>query len=183
MKENVKSNMSRILFRGATTIVAVGIAISTLHAGPNSNKAVTADKPANVVAHVQLSGGPVTRMLLVKKNGREYLLLALDASPNVAILDVSEPSQPRSIDTAPAATGASSAEVKVIADTIALLGTSAAGNNSSPNPKEIRSIPGVTASMRDKANGLIYVTNGDGLWIVKTKQRVESDAVVDNYGG
>jgi hypothetical protein len=33
------------------------------------------------------------------------------------------------------------------------------------------------------ARGLIYVTNGDGLWIVKSKQKVEEEAIVDNYGG
>ena len=182
MKENVNCKMSKVLRQAAVAMVAIGIAaVPALHAKPNSNK--TADKPANVVAHVQLSGGPVTRMLLVKKNGREYLLLALDASPNVAILDVSEPSQPRSIDTALVATGAPSAEVKLIADTLALFGTSGPGNGPASDPKEIRSIPGVTASMTDKANGLIYVTNGDGLWIVKTKQRVETDAAFDNYGG
>jgi hypothetical protein len=182
MKENANSKTSKVLRQAAILIVAIGMAVvPTLHAKPNSNKAQ--DKPANVVAHVQLSGGPVMRMLLVKKNGREYLLLGLGSSPDLAILDVSEPSQPRAIDTTSASTGTSSAEVKLVADTLTLFGTSEAGKTSPPNPKEIRSFSGVTASMIDKARGLIYVTNGDGLWIVKTKQKADEDAVVDNYGG
>jgi hypothetical protein len=52
-----------------------------------------------------LSSGPVTQMLLVKKNGKEYLQFGLDSSTNVAILDVSEPSQPRTIDTPPGVAG------------------------------------------------------------------------------
>jgi hypothetical protein len=72
--------------------------------------------------------------------------------------------------------------VKVVADTLTFFGTSDAPVSGS-NPKEIRSLSGVTASMKDKARGLIYVTNGDGLWIVKTKQQVELDAAVDSYGG
>jgi hypothetical protein len=182
MKENANCKLSKGFCRSAIAIVAIGIAAApAIHARPNSNK--TSDKPANVVAHVQLSGGPVTRMLLVKKNGNEYLVLGLDSSTNVAILDVSKPSQPRTIDTAAATVGAPSAEVKVVADTLTLFGISAPGTDSRSNPKEIRSFSGVTASMTDKARGLIYVTNGDGLWIVKTKQRVETDAALDNYGG
>jgi len=180
MKENI-SKLSKGLCRSVIAIVAIGIAAApAIHAKPNSNK--TSDKPANVVAHVQLSGGPVTRMLLVKKNGNEYLVLGLD-STNVAILDVSEPGNPRTIDTAAKAGGAPSAEVKVVADTLTFFGTSDAGTASASSPKEIRSLSGVTASMKDKARGLIYVTNGDGLWIVKTKQQVELDAALDNYGG
>jgi hypothetical protein len=37
--------------------------------------------------------------------------------------------------------------------------------------------------MKDKARGLIYVANGEGLWIVKTKQKADADAITDNYGG
>jgi len=179
MKENA-SKLSTGLCRSVIAIFAIGIAAApALRAKPNSNK--TSDKPANVVAHVQLSSGPVTRMLLVKKNGNEYLVLGLD-STNVAILDVSNPGQPRTIDTTSVAGGAPSAEVKVVADTLTFFGTSDAAPSGS-NPKEIRSLSGVTASMKDKARGLIYVTNGDGLWIVKTKQQVELDAALDNYGG
>jgi hypothetical protein len=182
MKENASSKLSQSLCRSAIAIVAIGIAAAgpAVNATPNSNK--TSDKPANVVAHVQLSGGPVTRMLLVKKNGNEYLVLGLDSSTNVAILDVSEPGNPRTINTAARAGGVPSVEVEVVADTLAFFGTSDAPASGS-NPKEIRSLSGVTASMIDKARGLIYVTNGDGLWIVKTKQQVELDAALDNYGG
>jgi hypothetical protein len=182
MKENANSKFSKGLGRAAIAIVAIGIAAApAVHAKPNSNK--RADNPANVVAHVELSGGPVTRMLLVKKNGKEYLLLGLDSSARVAILDVSEPGQPRTIDTAPGAAGAPSTEVKVVADTLTLFGTSDAETASSSNPKVIRSLSGVTAFIKDKVHSLIYVTNGDGLWIVKTKQGADAAAAPDYYGG
>jgi len=35
----------------------------------------------------------VTRMLLVKNRGKEYLLLGVDSSSSVALLDVSKPNQ------------------------------------------------------------------------------------------
>jgi hypothetical protein len=182
MTQNANSKLWKGLGRLAVAIVAIGVAAtgSAVNAKPNSNK--TADMPANVVAHIQISGGPVTRMLLVKKNGKEYLLLGLDSPTSVAIFDVSSPGQPQAINTTPGAAGASSVEVKLIADTLALFGTSDAVTASLSNAKEIRDLTGVTASMKDKVRGLIYVTNGDGLWVVKTKQKADADAMVDNYG-
>jgi hypothetical protein len=182
MKENVNSKFSKGLCRAAIAIVAIGIAAApAVHAEPNSKRPV--GKLANVVAHVELSGGPVTRMLLVKKNSKEYLLLGRDASSQVAILDVSEPGKPRTIATTAGAAGAPAAELRIVTDTLTLFGTSEAETAASFDPKEIRSLSGVTAFIRDKAHGLIYITNGDGLWIVKTKHRADADAVPDYYGG
>jgi hypothetical protein len=183
MKGNASSKLSKGFYRAAIAAAAIGIALAgqVVNAKPNPNKGE--DKPANVVAHVQLSGGPVTRMLLVKKEGKEYLLVGLNSTASVAVFDVSNPDQPRTIDTASSTTGAPSAEVKVVTDTLTLFGSSDAGTASSANSKDMRSFSGVTASMKDKARGLTYVTNGDGLWIVKSKQKVAEEAIVDNYGG
>jgi hypothetical protein len=183
MNANTSSKLSKGLYRAAIAVAAIGIAAAaaSVQAKPNPNKGD--DKPANIVAHVQLPGGPVTRMLLVKKEGKEYLLVGLNSTASVAVFDVSNPDRPRAIDTNSSASGAPSAEVKVVADTLTLFGSSDAGTSSAANSKDMRSFSGVTASMKDKARGLIYVTNGDGLWIVKTKQKVEEEAIVDNYGG
>jgi len=182
MKENANSKSSKGLCRVAIAVVAMAIAAAqAVHAKPKSNK--VADMPANVVTHVQLSGGPVSGMLLVKKNGKEYLLLGLGSSASVAILDVSDPGQPARIDTAPGPAEAPSAEVKVVAATLTVFGNSETETASSSNLKEIRSLSGVTAFMNDQARGLIYATNGDGLWIVKTEQSADADAAVDYYGG
>jgi len=112
---------------------------------------------------------------LVKKNGKEYLLLGLDSSSHVAIVDVSEPSQPRTMTVA-GASGATATELKVVAETLRLFATSEAESAASAGPKEIRNLSGVTAYVKDKAHGLIYVTNGDGLWILKTKEQADNEA-------
>jgi len=175
MRKNVTGRCSEALRYAAIAIVAAGIAATpSVHAKPNSK--TTAGNPANVVAHVELSGGPATRMLLVKKNGKEYLLLGLDSSPHVSILDVSEPSLPRTIDTVAGATVAPATELKVVAETLRLFATSEAESAASAGPKEIRSLSGVTAYVKDKAHGLIYIANGDGLWILKTKEQADNEA-------
>ena|SRR5271155_3807505 len=180
MRKHVNSKCSRGLRCAAIAIVATGIAVApSVHAKPNSK--TTASNPANVVAHVELSGGPATRMLLVKRNRKEYLLLGFDSPSHVAMLDVSKPSQPRTVDAVAGAAGAPVTELKVVSDTLTLFGTSDAESAASAGPEEIRSLSGVTAFVKDKAHGLIYVTNGEGLWILKTKQKADADAVPDFY--
>ena len=179
MRKNVTGRCSEALRRAAIAIVIVGVAAAPAVPAKGSSK-TTSGTPPNVVAHVQLSGGPTTRMLLVRKNGREYLLLGLDSSPHAAVLDVTQPSQPRPVETVAGAAGAPAIELKVIADTLTLFGTSDTESAASAGPKEIRSLSGVTAFVKDKAQGLIYVTNGDGLWILKTKERADDE--VQYYG-
>jgi hypothetical protein len=172
MKENANDQLSKICRRAALAIVAIGIAAaSTLNAKANASKA--ANTPEKVVAHVELSGRPVTRMLLVKNKGKEYLLLGLDSPSGVALLDVSKPNQAHTIDIAAGAAGTTVTELKIVADTLRIFGASEAEGSS--EPKEIHSLSGVTAFLSDKTHGLIYATNGDGLWIVKTPQRADAD--------
>jgi hypothetical protein len=180
MKENRSTKCSKGLQRAAIALVAIGMAAApALYAKPNSSK--TAAKPENVVAHIELSGGPVTRMLLVKKNRKEYLVLGRDSSAAVALLDVTKPGQAHTIDIAAGAEGATATELKIIADTLTLFGAPNAAAAGSSEPREIRVLPGVTAFVKDKTHGLIYATNGDGLWIVKTPQRADADAERDYY--
>jgi len=182
MKENANRRLWKGLCLAAIAIVAIGIAATpAVHAKQKSKS--TAGNLANLVAHIELSRGPVTRMLLVKKNSKEYLLLGLDSSSGVVLLDVTEPGQPRTITVAAGATGAPAAELKVIADTLTLFGTAEGETVASSDPKEIRSLSGVTAFMKGKARGLVYATNSDGLWIVKSKHRADADAAPDYYGG
>ena len=184
MRNSLSSKSSKTPFKTAIALLAVGIATApAVLAQSNSENA--AGQHTNVVAHVELSGGPVTRMLLVKKDSKPYLLLGLDSSSAVVIFDVSKPSQPQRIDATAGATGAPAAELKVVADTLTLFGTSenpSAGNTRS-TPKEIHNLSGVTAYVTDKAHRLVYAANGEGLWIVKMKQRFEAEIPIDYYGG
>lgn len=176
MKRNLSNTVPRSLRRAALALVCLGIAAApAVHAKPRSKSAD--DTSANVVAHVPVSGGTAKRMLLVKKGNREYLVLGLESASGIAIFDVSDPAKPRAIDVAAIGARANTTEVTLIADTLALFGDAA----TSQEMKEIRSLSGVTASI--KVRGMIYATNADGLWIVKTKQKAAADdAPSDNYG-
>ena len=172
----IKTAFAITLAMAAMSITATPSA----QAAPNPNK--NTDGPANVVAHVEVAGGPVTRMLLLKKGGKEYLVLGLDSAAHAVAVDVSEPSQPRTLDTVAGAAGAPASELNVVADTLTIFGTAAAESAASAAPKEIRALPGVTAFLKDKAHGLIYATNAAGLWILKTKRQADDEAQFYEYG-
>jgi hypothetical protein len=182
---------SSCTFRSVTTktalaitlaIGAIGIATApAAQAAGNSSK--NTDSPANVVSHVAVSGGNVTRMLLVKRNGKEYLALGLDSSAQVAMVDVSDPRRPLSVNSTVPAGGKPGTELNVLADNLSVFGKSDAATPASADPKELRNLSGVSAFVIDAAHGLIYATNGDGLWIVKTRRQANEDARPDYYGG
>ena len=172
-----KSALAITLAMAAATIATMPAA----HARGNSSK--NADNPSNLVSHVALAGGNVTRMLLVKRNGKEYLVLGLGSSEQVAMVDVSDPRRPHALDSAAAAPGKPGAELTVVADTLSVFGKSDAATPASANPKELRNISGVTAFVIDATHGLIYAASNDGLWIVKTRRQANDDARPDYYGG
>jgi hypothetical protein len=190
---NSINNTSRTFRRFTTkTALAMTLAIAAMgitatltagaaQAGGNSSK--NTDGPANLVGHVTLTGGNVTRMLLVKRNGKEYLVLGLDSSAQVAMVDVSDPRHPQSQDAAAPAPGKRSTELNVVADTLTVFGKSETATPASADPKEIRSLSGVTSFLVDNAHGMIYAANNDGLWIVKTKRQAAEDAQPDYYYG
>ena len=190
MQETLIRNSSRAFRRFTTkTALAITLAITAMgiaatpaaHAAANSSK--NTDRPANFVGHVTVTGGNVTRMMLVKRNGKEYLVLGLDSSAQVAVLDVSDPRRPQSVAPGASAPGKPSTEISVVADTLSVFGKSDAATPASADPKEIRSLSGVTGFLVDYAHGLIYAANNDGLWIVKTKRQAAEDARPDYYGG
>ena len=185
MKETIRSWFLKGVYRVGIVAVALFIAAaSAVYAKANAND--SADNPVRVVAHIQLSGGSVTRMLLVKEAGKQYLLLGLDSSSNVAIVDVSKPARARVIETSAGAMRAPAAETKLVAGALTEFRTLEAEHAISSGSKEIDGFSGVTSSIKGE-HGLIYLANSDGLWIVKaTKQRSESEFNADpdaNYDG
>jgi hypothetical protein len=193
MQETLISNSSQTFRRFTTqTALAITLAITAMGIGATlaaetsqaaANSSKNTDSPANFVGHVNIAGGNVTRMLLVKRNGKEYLVLGLDSSAQVAMVDVSDPRRPQNLDFAAPAPGKRTSELNVVADTLSVFGKSDAATPASADPKEIRSLSGVTAFLIDNAHGLIYAVNNDGLWIVKTKRQAAEEARPDYYGG
>src|SRR6202050_1524418 len=196
MKINLQDEMSgraiKSVSRVAFAFLALGIAVApSMFAEPKEKK--TAVSNLGVVAHVQLDGGSATHMVLMQKNGKEYLYLGLASSTGVCVFDVTTPAAPRKLERFAGAGGAQAADFQLVGDTLAVSSRSGEATSGSPdsaprsvtilnmtdptNLQSIQTFAGVTSVVADNTRGLIYLSNGEGLWIVQAKQprRTETD--------
>jgi hypothetical protein len=201
MESNLQGKMYgrgiKSVARAAVVFLAIGIsAAPSIFAAPKPKKAVVSN--LGVIAHLQLDGGTATRMLLVQKDGKQYLYVGLSASSGVCIFDVTKPGDPRKVEKFAGAGGAQAADFQLVGDTMAV--TSHTGeatatssiaaprsvtilNMTDPaNPQQIQTFADVTSVVTDDARGLIYLSNGEGLWVVQARQPAKAE-VLSSYGG
>lgn len=133
-----------------------------------------------VVGHIPLTDGPVTRFLTTQHYSSYYLYAEHGAGKDVTLIDVTKTSQPLVLANVPYASGSGSGNVTMVAGTAALVTSEPAARAAAPAPQTIRimdfSIPqspkiareftGVTATSTDD-RGLIFVANTDGIWILR----------------
>jgi hypothetical protein len=115
MKRTVNRMCWKSLFRSTVAFLAIMIAAaSAVLAKPRPGK--PRQQPVAVVAHVELSGGPATRMLLVQKDGKEYLYVGRSSPEGWSIVDVSKPDHPRVLDRATGSSPLPTGNFSVVGD-------------------------------------------------------------------
>jgi hypothetical protein len=196
LQDKMRGRAIEWVSRAAVMLFAVGIAAApSVFAKPKVKKA--AESNLGVIAHLQLDGGAAARMVLMEKNGKDYLYVGGGSANGVCILDVTKPEAPRKLEKFGGAGSAQAADFQLVGDTLAVTSrtgessanlSDAAGrsmtifNTSDPaNPQPIQTFSGVTSVVADNARGLIYLSNGEGLWVVQTKQPQKQDPSL--YGG
>jgi hypothetical protein len=195
LQDKVRGKAIKSVSRAAVMLFAIGIAAApSMFAKPRAKKAVASN--LGVIAHLQLDGGTPTRMFLMEKNGKEYLYVGGGSANGVCILDVTKPAAPRKIEKFAGAGSAQAADFQLVGDTLAVTSRSGEATGSSPdetgrsvtivnttdpaNPQPIQTFSGVTSVVADNARGLIYLWNGEGLWVVQAKQPQKAEAA--SYG-
>src|ERR1700693_189276 len=196
LQDKVQCRAIKSVSRAAMMLFAIGIAAApSMFAKPKAKKAVASN--LGVIAHLQLDGGTATRMFLMEKNGKDYLYVGGGSASGVCILDVTKPAFPRKLEKFAGAGGAQAADFQLVGDTLAVTSRTGEASASSSdvtgrsvtivnttdpaNPQPIQTFSGVTSVVADNARGLIYLSNGDGLWVVQAKQPQKVDTSL--YGG
>jgi hypothetical protein len=142
-----------------------------------------------VVGHVPAST-PVTRFLTTQHYSSYYLYAEHQAGQGVTMIDVTRANRPAVLADMPAALPGTSDSLAVVAGTAALV-TSEPTASATPStqtirimdfsdpqhPKVTREFSGVTATSRDDRRGLIFVANGEGIWILR--QHLAEDPEVE----
>jgi hypothetical protein len=173
----------------ANTKEYIGIALLLLAffvATPGVNAKHRADKPtvqpALVIAHLPLEGASVNQIFLREQGGIQYLYMGELSKDGLAIVHVTNANQPSIIKRVAWPDERSTGKLQLIGDrlavaetpdavmaeTISQTGTLTLIDLSDPsNPRTIQSFSGVTGTLADDARNLVYITNNEGLWILK----------------
>jgi hypothetical protein len=141
-----------------------------------------AEDEIEVVGHIALSSGQVVnRFLTTQHYSSAYLYAESVGTKTVTLIDMTRAGNPRVLGDvavgggstlfAVAGTAAVSSDGGTVAPApIDSVRTIRILNFADPlHPKVTREFTGVTATSRDERRGLIYVANGEGIWILRQK--------------
>jgi hypothetical protein len=143
------------------------------------------DVPATVIAHLPLPQATGGQMLLQKENGKQYLYIQQAAKQGFMIVDVSKPEKPNLLKRTAESNQATSGNLEMVSPDVAIAEapektSSTISSNSHPtetvrvldlsdpkNPKTLDTFTKVTSILPDSGHGLIFLTNNDGLWVLR----------------
>jgi hypothetical protein len=184
----------RAVARGHIWNALVLVAFLTAMApGSNANPRPVkpSEQPATVIAHLALLGAPTSQMFLRENSGKQYLYIGMNAKEGLTVVDVTNPTEPNIIKRLAWPNEASTGTVQMVSGGLAL----AEGPDSDSvaiapstrtvkildlsdpvNPRAVLSFSGVTSTLDDDARDLVYIANGEGLWILRNNQALAAAA-------
>jgi len=158
------------------------LAASALSTNAKHRAVKPAVQPATVIAHLELPGASVSQLVLQEHRNKQYLYIERASKEGFAIVDVTKPNQPNVIKREAWPNEAPAGKLQMVGGGLALVeapDAATAETVSRPetlkgldlsdptNPRTILSFSGVTSTLADDARNLVYITNSDGLWILK----------------
>ena len=143
------------------------------------------DVPATVIAHLPLPQATGSQMLLQKEKGKHYLYVQQAGKQGFMIVDVSKPEKPSLLKRTAESNQSTTGNLQMVSPDVAIAEapektpTTLTSSNrptetvrvldlSDPrNPKTLETFNKVTSLLPDGGHGLIYLTNNEGLWILR----------------
>jgi len=174
----------RFVVRGCVRLLLAGVLTASAGASESPAPKPT-DVPADVIAHLPLPQATGSQMLLQKENSKQYLYVQQAGKQGFMIVDVSKPEQPSLLKRTAESNQATTGNLQIVSPDVAIAEapekTPATITSSShptetvrvldlsdpANPKTLETFTKVTSLLPDGKHGLIYLTNNDGLWILR----------------
>ena len=177
-------------FRRAVTLGAVSLALFVVvgSAIAKDHPPKPTDVPATVIAHVLLPQATGNQMLLQKENGRSYLYVQQASKQGFMVVDVTKPEQPNLLKRTAESNHATAGNLAMVSPDVAIAEaperkpTTLTSSNrptetvrvldlSDPrNPKTLQEFKAVTSLLPDGNHGLIFLTNNEGLWVLRYRR-------------
>lgn len=162
----------------------LGVLIGLASAGKQASPKPT-DVPATVIAHLLLPQATGSQMLLQKENAKQYLYVQQATKQGFMIVDVTKPEKPSLLKRIAESNQSTAGDLQMVSPDVAIAEapektpTTLTSSNhptetvrvldlSDPrNPKTLETFNKVTSLLPDGRYGLIYLTNNEGLWILR----------------
>jgi hypothetical protein len=143
------------------------------------------DVPATVIAHLPLPQATGSQMLLQKEKGKQYLYVQQATKQGFMVVDVSKPEAPSLLKRTAESNQATAGNLEIVSPDVAIAEApektpTTLTSNSHPtetvrvldlsdpgNPKTLETFTKVSSLLPDGGHGLIYLTNNDGLYILR----------------
>ncbi|HLI82585.1 MAG TPA: hypothetical protein VKV17_01640 [Bryobacteraceae bacterium] len=133
-----------------------------------------------VVGHISVPGPPVTSFVVTQHYGRNYLYAEHEGGKEINLIDITNGAQPLVLSNVFSQLGGGASLVAATGTAaLTIEGSSSSSGASAPqtirimdlsdpqHPTVAREFTGVTAMTRDEQRGLIFLANGDGIWILR----------------
>jgi hypothetical protein len=138
-----------------------------------------------VIAHLPLPQAAGSQMLLQRENGKHYLYVQQAGKQGFMVVDVSNPERPSLLKRTAESNQSTSGNLEMLSPDVAIAQapektpTTLTSSNhptetvrvldlSDPrDPKTLETFNKVTSLLPDGGHGLVYLTNDDGLWILR----------------
>jgi len=143
------------------------------------------DLPATVIAHLPLPQATGNQMLLQKDDEKQYLYVQQAAKQGFMIVDVSKPEKPSLLKRTAESNQSTAGNLQMVSPDVAIAEApektpTTLTSSSHPtetvrvldlsdprNPRILETFNKVTSILPDGGHGLIYLTNNEGLWILR----------------
>ena len=143
------------------------------------------DVPATVIAHLALPQATGNQMLLQRANSKDFLYVQQAGKQGFMIVDVSKPERPSLLKRSAESNQATSGNLEMVSPDVAIAEApektaATLTSNAHPtetvrvldltdprNPKTLETFNKVSGILPDGGHGLIYLTNNEGLWILR----------------
>jgi hypothetical protein len=160
--------------------ILAGVAFSSETPAPKPT-----DVPASIIAHLPLPQATGNQMLLQKENGKEYLYVQQASKQGFMIVDVTKPDKPNLLKRSAQPDQATAGNLQMVGPDLAIAqapektpSTLTSSNRPTEtvrvldltdprNPKVLETFTKVSSLLPDGGHGLIYLTNNEGLWILR----------------
>jgi len=184
MKRMKRTAITTLAVVASVTILAI------LTSAQDDSDRKSTDVPATVIAHLPLPHATGSQMLLQKDDGKSYLYVQQASKQGFMIVDVTKPEFPNLLQRTAQERQATAGNLQMVSPDVAIAEVPDSGKGvtlasskhpsstvrvldmSNPrDPKTVEEFTGVTGVLPDGGHGLIYLTNDDGLWILRYHQR------------